>query len=163
MITTLQFANELILREPWLSHLKIQRLTYCAYGWFFVVFKNKGPLFDEGPEAWKYAPMFPKLYYQLTDRELESESPFFALPVRDVDAKDAPAPRLCRDKQKKLIEFADWVSKRYRPYTGIQLSNGWIKKEGSAYAKARASAPNSKPVPMSDEDIIAEFTWLKGG
>ena len=162
--TSLQFANELIHLEPSISHLKLQKVTYAAYGWHFVVFEGKGKLFDEELQAWDYGPVFPKLYRQLRDRGILSERPFFARPVRDLRFPEQPAPRLdFSGKNAYLKPFVAWVSKRYRPYTGVQLV-GLTHRDGSPWSKAKSRFQGKRmepSTPIPDEDIITEFRYLK--
>ena len=46
----------------WLTHLKLQKLVYMAYGWATVFMKE--PLFKEPIEAWRFGPVVPHLWHE---------------------------------------------------------------------------------------------------
>ena len=162
--TSLQFANELIHLEPSISHLKLQKITYAAYGWHFVVFEGMGRLFDEEVQAWDFGPVFPNLYRHLRYCEFQRESPFFGLPVQDVDHLELPAPRLDYSGRDAYLEpFVKWVSERYFSFTGIELV-GLTHREGSPWSKVKERFPSRRielGTSISDDDIIEEFKYLK--
>ncbi len=43
-----------------ITHLKLQKILYFAQSAFLSI--QKGPLFDEKIEAWKYGPVIPDIY-----------------------------------------------------------------------------------------------------
>ena len=45
-----------------LSHLKLQKLVYIAYGWCWEILGR--PLFRDRIEAWRYGPVVPDLYHE---------------------------------------------------------------------------------------------------
>lgn len=63
--TALNIANALIQeankRSLSVSNMKLQKLTYLAYGLYMDVKKEK--LFPEEIQAWKYGPVIPELYH----------------------------------------------------------------------------------------------------
>ena len=48
------------------NNTKIQKLLYCAYGCFLVVYKKR--LCDEHPRAWKHGPVFPRVFAYINKR-----------------------------------------------------------------------------------------------
>ena len=46
-----------------ITHLKLQKLLYIAYGWNLVLNKEHPRLFDESIQAWKLGPVIPSVYY----------------------------------------------------------------------------------------------------
>ncbi|MGI9346016.1 MAG: Panacea domain-containing protein, partial [Gammaproteobacteria bacterium] len=61
-LDSLAVANFFIGLEPGVSHLKLQKLTYCAYGWYFIDFPDTNhPLVNEPVRAWKFGPVFHNL------------------------------------------------------------------------------------------------------
>jgi uncharacterized phage-associated protein len=61
----LALANEFIVRfKPGegIEHMKLQKLVYCANGWW-LVFNPNQPLVNKAPEVWKFGPVFPSLYH----------------------------------------------------------------------------------------------------
>lgn len=63
--TALNVANALIQEANKklfsVSNMKLQKLTYLAYGLYMDVKKEK--LFPEEIQAWKYGPVIPELYH----------------------------------------------------------------------------------------------------
>lgn len=53
------------------NNTKIQKLLYCCYGAFLSQGK---PLFDEHPRAWKYGPVFPKVFKFIYNKGLSELS-----------------------------------------------------------------------------------------
>jgi uncharacterized phage-associated protein len=43
-----------------ITHMKLQKLAYMAYGWYYAYYEN--PLFDDKIFAWKYGPVIANLY-----------------------------------------------------------------------------------------------------
>jgi len=45
-----------------LKHMKLQKLVYFAYGWYFAYFDR--PLFEEEIYAWRHGPVVEELYHR---------------------------------------------------------------------------------------------------
>ena len=164
--TPLQVANHLIILEPWVSHLKLQKLCYCAYGWHFIYYSEKGRLFEEKVQAWDFGPVFPSLYRQLKPQADANQK--FMSPAFDLSKPDEYPP-LLGDEHEYLLEFLLWLSKRYRKFPGSALV-GITHRPGSPWDKATAPYREKKRffrtarVPpnleLNDDDIRAEFEYL---
>ena len=63
----LVLANEFIAceRDYGVSHMKLQKLVYCAHGWWL---RSHYPdsIINESPEVWRHGPVFPTLYAVLS-------------------------------------------------------------------------------------------------
>jgi len=65
--TPIQVANFFIDRGLYsgeaITHLKLQKLLYVAYGWYLAQFGK--PLFHEPLQAWRYGPVILSIYMHL--------------------------------------------------------------------------------------------------
>ncbi|MGI9346337.1 MAG: Panacea domain-containing protein [Gammaproteobacteria bacterium] len=155
--TPLQVANFLIAKEPGISHLKLQKAVYCAYGWWLLQDADQR-LTHETPQAWQHGPVFPSLYTALKHQERVQESPFFATPVKDMQGH---MPRLVSDSSSQG-DFLTGISKRYWPYSGIDLV-AVTHRDGSPWhliAKQHGFDLRSH-VDIPDPLIEAEFRYLQ--
>lgn len=65
--TPLALANTFLRKhgdEGGIEHMKLQKLCFYAYGWWLV--DHDKPLLVEGPEVWKFGPVFSSLYSVLS-------------------------------------------------------------------------------------------------
>lgn len=126
----LAIANEFVARhskiEAGIEHMKLQKLVYCANGWW-LLFNPERPLVDEAPEVWKFGPVFPSLYrvlkvYGRSQISLiQSRSPFE--PPERVDENDPDT-----------INLIDWTWQRYGHLSSFALSD-MTHKQGTAWRR----------------------------
>lgn len=100
-----------------LDHLKLQKLTYFAQGWWLV---GRGDeLLVERPQVWRYGPVFKSLYNALSGRGRE--------PIRELAGSnpfaDTPTPTLDGAGREKQRELVTWIWAEYGNLTGPQLSD----------------------------------------
>ena len=92
--------------------MKLQKLDYYAYGWWLAY--HDDPLLSEGPEVWKFGPVFGGLYRALAR--------FGANPItepqRAIPVGSAP---IIEDEE--VIAFADWIWERYGDLSSFELSD----------------------------------------
>lgn len=128
----LAVANEFITRFEHgigIEHMKLQKLVYCANGWWLVARPNELFL-DEQPEVWKFGPVFPSLYQVLKVygrspiKTAQSRGPF-ELPD-SVDEND--------DQVHRLVE---WTWRRYGHLSSFALSE-MTHREGTAWRRLAA-------------------------
>lgn len=156
----LAIANEFIDRhgEPYgVEHMKLQKLVYCTYGyWLGHYGTDETRLTSEGPQIWKFGPVFPSLYHALKlfgRREIDApqaSSPFGA-PVR-VDGDDTG-----------VLQLIDWVWDRYGHMTSFTLSD-LTHRPGTPWHRV-ATENNfrvAQNTPIPDEYIHEEFCRLLG-
>ncbi len=55
--------KQAFLKQHPLTNLRLQKLVYFAHGWYAGILQER--LIIDPIEAWKYGPVFPKLYHQL--------------------------------------------------------------------------------------------------
>lgn len=138
-----------------IEHMKLQKLVYCAYGWWLAHAKLEGQrLTSDGPEIWKHGPVFPDLYhaFKVFGRkpitQMQSTNPF-AEP-ENVDQDD--------HEIKSLIT---WIWGRYGHLSSFDLSD-MTHKQGTPWF--RVAQERGFSVPMStripDAYILEEFSTL---
>lgn len=113
--TPLAFANQFIIKSgnEGLHHMKLQKLCFFAYGWW-LAWHDK-PIMTEGPEVWRYGPVFNSLYNSLTnygrDRVLQTQksNPF-------------ENPPSISEKDENTQKLVNWIWQRYGKLSGFELS-----------------------------------------
>jgi uncharacterized phage-associated protein len=153
--TPLQIANWFIKyhgSETDLKHMKLQKLVYCAYGWW-LAFKET-PLTREGPQVWKYGPVFETLYHALRPnesrpiREMQTSNPFSA-------AETVP------QEDEETTALLKWVWNRYGHLSGFALSD-MTHQPGTPWHKAAEQhdfvVPRGFEIPK--EFIKEEFSRI---
>jgi len=100
-----------------LSHLKLQKLTYFAQGYWLA---GRGEeLVTERPQVWRYGPVFKSLYHILSGRGSSPiRQPTGANPFGEGTPPTLEAPAFQAERQ--LVE---WVWAEYGNLTGPQLSD----------------------------------------
>ena len=141
--------------EGGIEHMKLQKLVYCAYGWWLAhAGLNGDRLTSDQPEIWKHGPVFPDLYhaFKVFGRKpisvMQSTSPF-AEPAK-VDGDDH-----------EIIALIKWIWGRYGHLSSFALSDMTHKPGTPWYRVAQErnfSVPLSTVIP--DEYILEEFSNL---
>lgn len=90
-----------------LTPLQLMKLVYIAHGWSLGL--NRGDLFRERIEAWKYGPVIPDLY-QATKQYGRNAIPFTKI-------ADGPMP-----VDQSTEELLKWVVDQYGDRSGTALS-----------------------------------------
>ena len=71
-----------------ITHLKLQKLLYIAYGWNLVLNKEHPRLFDESIQAWKLGPVIPSVYYYYKNqKEIGDEDYIFSFDDESIPSK----------------------------------------------------------------------------
>ena len=121
--------------------MEVQKLMFFAHGWMLGVYDK--PLHYGLWEAWKYGPVLPVVYHNL--------SYFVANPVTDV-IRFADDPDL-DDAERDMIEF---VHRDYRPMGALRLSR-LTHLKGSPWDKVNRKRWGSKIIP---NETIQEYFAL---
>lgn len=153
--TPLALANGFIERaardDEQVDHLKLQKLVYCALGWW-LSFRDM-PLLNEEPQAWRYGPVFNSLFHTLKPYGLRSiEKPVKQRPFAD-------APGISDEADPDVAELLDFVWDRYKHLTGWELAE-LTHKEGTPwyYIYVDQKAPMNSAI--SPALIKTEFETL---
>lgn len=100
-----------------ISHLKLQKLTYFAQGWWLAL---KGTeLVIERPEVWRYGPVFQSIYHAFSGAgdasitHLEGANPFG-------DGEPPSLQAIAFESERRMVE---WVWQQYGNLSGPQLSD----------------------------------------
>lgn len=94
------------------NNTKIQKLLYCCYG--CVLAKYEERIVNEYPRAWKYGPVFPRVFNFIHKKRnlLERQK------ITDIPAEKSA--------------FIEDVIKMFGQYNAVPLSN-WTHQEGSPW------------------------------
>lgn len=114
--TPLALANTFLQRHGsgGIEHMKLQKLAYYAYGWWLAY--EAEPLLVEGPELWKFGPVFSSLYRVL--------APFGSRPIADPQkASPFSDPTIIPDGDGKTLGLVDWIWERYGGLGSFTLSD----------------------------------------
>ena len=138
-----------------IEHMKLQKLVYCSYGWMLAINGLDHPrLTNEGPQIWKFGPVFQGLYNSLKVfgrapiSTVVSSTPF--MPAECIDTNDADVDQLVK-----------WIWARYGHLTSFALSD-MTHKEGTPWH--RVASENDFRIDFNtaipDQYIFEEFTRL---
>jgi len=133
--TPLAIANEFIklANEDGVpvEHMKLQKLVHFALGYSLV--DDDTPVVVEGPQVWKFGPVFKSLYHELKyhgrDRITEPEmAPFFGRPP-EVPSDDIETKTLLRKVwnkygRKSAFTLSDLTHKEGSPWYQVVLKHG---------------------------------------
>lgn len=95
-------ANHWINGHGVVGFVKLQKLVYCAHGWWLAL--QGEPLINEVPQAWDMGPVFPTLYHARKGYEAGERIP----------GPDASMSSILED-------FLDAVYDRYGQFSGQQM------------------------------------------
>lgn len=97
-----------------ISHMKLQKLVFYAYGWWLA--SHDEPLTTEAPQVWKFGPVFNSLYSALAPFGMQPiEEPRRAVPI-------GAAP-IVPDDEGEVRELLKWVWQRYGGHSASRLSD----------------------------------------
>ena len=140
------------------AHLKLQKLVYCAHGWWLQrpikAGEKRTPLVSEVPQAWSYGPVFSSLYhiFKVHGRAPMKEQQR-ALPDEDV----------LTVKDEETRAFLSWVWKRYIDISGGVLADLTHRKGTPWYEISKKYGGARKIPPSVDipiEAVRKEFMAL---
>jgi uncharacterized phage-associated protein len=113
--TPLSLANVFLDRygrDGNIEHMKLQKLAYYAYGWWLAY--HDEPILTEGPEVWRYGPVFSSLYNVLAPNGSRAiVEPQLATPFQ----KNPPLA-----EGEDIDQLVEWVWGRYGSRSGLTLS-----------------------------------------
>ncbi len=139
-----------------IDHLKLQKLIYCAHGWY-LAFTGR-PLLQEHVEAWQYGPVIPTVYHifkRFGGDPIDQPAFRHALdPLRSSVVHFAPYEVVPGSYEERVI---DEVWKAYGKYSGTELSN-LTHREGTAWYRMREEGLGGRlGTDMPDDWIAEEF------
>ena len=124
-----------------LKHMKLQKLVYFAYGWYFAYFDEQ--LFPEKIYAWPLGTVVEELYHE---HKHNKDRPI----ISDIDAHDID------DENVNFILEGVWEA--YSPYNDMYLS-GITHRTNSPWCKYFFNYEKNTPIPP--EEIRCYFKDLK--
>ncbi len=153
--TVLQEAEK---RGIALTHMKLQKLLYLAYGYYAGL--TGEPLADEDFEAWQFGPVSPTVYQNFKDcggRTIDSGRRMERI-VWDDDAPRGEWPLLPADDV-RAAQVVDYVFNTYGDKSAIYLSD-LTHKEGSPWDQADSTNPRRRNMKIDNEAIKSYFKDL---
>lgn len=159
--SSLAVANEFIAlfgQEKGIEHMKLQKLVYCAYGWWLSSHGLDYPrLTSKGPEIWKHGPVFDGLYQVL--------KVFGRKPICEPQSSEPfMEPERFSEKEGEEHVLIRWIWGRYGHLSSFALSD-LTHQPGSPWH--RIAVENDFRVAFSteipDDYIFEEFSTLMGG
>lgn len=149
-----------------IHHIKLQKLVYCAYGWWLAktsssyggeLAANMPRLTDEGPQVWQYGPVFASMYQVF---RIFGNAPIWDMQSLNPDHR----PAKVHHSDKNTLQFLGWVWKRYGSFSGYKLSE-LTHREGTPWH--RVAVENNfvvkKHTQIPDEYILEEFSQIMDG
>lgn len=130
-----------------LSHLKLQKLVYIAYGWCWEILGRR--LFKDRIEAWRYGPVVPDLYHEFKHCGWQ--------PIRqwsahyDFDNREFIIPEIQLDGRVAGVLHKVWEA--YKPFSARQLRN-MTHSDGTPWSETYEPDKNLK---IGDEKIKRHF------
>lgn len=124
-----------------ISHLKMQKLVYYAYGFYYAIFAEK--LFDEHITAWKHGPVCESLYHTYNGYG-KSFIPFNAATFDET---------IFSEEQR---DFLDEIYREYSQHSAWKLSEMTHDEMPWINGRNRIKAGNHKG-QMLDSDILEHF------
>ena len=100
-----------------ISPLKLQKLVYIAHGWNLAL-RDEVLVNDEYPEAWKYGPVFPSVYYEFRDF---GRQPVDRLATDLDDNFEIITPKVNKEDE-KTSRLLNKIWEVYGKYSGTKLS-----------------------------------------
>lgn len=158
--TPLALSNHFLARfcgTDGIEHMKLQKLVYCAHGWWLATRDGDEQLVDERPEVWRFGPVFPSLYRAL--------KPYGRMPITEPQSENPFAdPAAVGEDDIATKRLLDWTWRRYGHLSSYALSDMTHKKGTPWYRVAEEnnfSVPQHQPIP--DKYVREEFRRIMDG
>ena len=124
-----------------IDHMKLQKLVFYAYGWWLA--SHDQPLVAEGPQVWRYGPVFKSLYAALASYGMRGiDTPQRAVPIGQ--------PPIIPDDQQEVQDLLEWVWQRYGGSSAGRLSD-MTHAPGTPWQEEAAAfnyrVPKGHPIP----------------
>ncbi len=125
------FANWFIARDhDGITHLKVQKLVYCAYGWW-LAYNYPEEVLSERPQVWRHGPVFRDIYSSFSSNGDR--------PIRHLGrVVNSNLPGKVDDGDDRVNSLLEFTKKRYGEMDGFTLSD-LTHKEGTPWQIMAAS------------------------
>ena len=108
------FINKGVEEDGPIDPMKLQKLIFLSHGWSLGV--RSEPLIKTHFKAWKFGPVLPKLYKRYQ--------------AFGMDQIKGTSNNNYKKLDKNIVDVLDFIWKRYRTFTSIELSNLTHEKHG---------------------------------
>jgi uncharacterized phage-associated protein len=126
-----------------ISNMKLQKLVYLSYGWFFAITDEK--LFEDDIQAWKFGPVIPSIYHKF--------KMFFSNPIPQEHFFKGDSGGVDDDHKGLVNKIFDV----YGAFSAEQLSNKTHEKN-TPWDKAYTAGCSN--IVINDNDIKEHFKLL---
>jgi uncharacterized phage-associated protein len=154
---SLAVANRFLFcayRDRKIDLLKLQKLLYCAHGWY-LVFTGGKRLLNEQPQAWKYGPIIPSVYHEFKHFGTDPITTPACRLVQGPFGVNVMTPyELTAGSYEESFFESIWNT--YKDYNSLQLST-ITHRPGGAWDQIRQQNPDREGVPIPDVMIWREF------
>ena len=140
-----------------LTHMKLQKLLYLAYGYYTGLVGE--PLADEDFEAWQFGPVSSTVYQEFKDcggRIIDAGRRMKRFSWDDDDDAEPPMLPAADAKAARIMNF---VFDTYGAKTAVYLSD-LTHKEGSPWDQATSNGPLRRNTKIDNELIKVYFAKL---
>lgn len=133
-----------------ITHLKLQKLIYIAYGWYFVNFDI--PLIKERVEAWKYGPVIRSVYDEFKTCGRNPITDYgTVVNVLETFGSDKIILDTPKIEDPEALEFIGEIWNVFGSYNGYELANS-THKEGTPWYQAK-----EKNLDIVPDDFIKNY------
>jgi len=143
-----------------ITHLKLQKLLYIAYGWNLVLNKEHPRLFDESIQAWKLGPVIPSVYYfYKNQKEIRDGDYIFSYDDENFSQLIPSKIPVIDKNDDQTLKIVNAVIEKYKNVEASDLVKR-LHEPGSPWYKIYNKAGNAKGInqPLDDDDIIERST-----
>ena len=148
-VSPISVANYLLAKgDKKIDPMKLVKLVYLCHGLHLGL--GDGPLLLEKPQAWKYGPVIPSLYYAVRDFGRSG------VKGRIYEGVTSGLPQLT-SRQREIIDVAHAV---YGKYTGFELSD-MTHRKNTPWHKVWTKKRKNAVIP--DDEIKQHFAKMLRG
>lgn len=94
------------------THLKLQKLTYLAHGWYLAIYNT--PLYDDDVVAWQYGPVLIEIYNVFKS--------YRKLPIHELGYSQIQGKRP-QVEDESILSFLDEIWNIYKDLDAVTLVN----------------------------------------
>lgn len=150
------FIERGILEGQPVNPMKLQKLLYYAYGWYYALFDKK--LFNESFEAWDYGPVVENIYHDLKHYGNNPiKEPITKYGFGDGVLFTRSKPVLKDDEEGSVLKHLNGMWKVYSKFDAVYLSNDTHKPDSPWDQVAKRYNYNLPRNIKIDDNIIKDW------
>ena len=117
----IRVANSFVSRyasQGDMTHMKLQKLCYYAYGWWLALCPDEPALMRTRPQVWKFGPVFQPVYSAFAGHKNE---PIDENQIKPIGPFQRPG--CIEQSDRKESQIVDWIWTRYGQFSATELSS----------------------------------------